>query len=844
MEIRRVSTGKWGQEDVFCQMFLPPFSCQTTFVVLLILAISHSAFSARVLYTEEQSKSHWAFQPIASPEPPALNDSWIRNPIDAFILKKLRDANLTPSPRAPRPLLRKRLSYTLSGLPPNAHSLAPYSEFRTQVDRLLASDQYGVYFGRHWLDIARYADNNGNRLAKSGRSPYYPYAWTYRDWVINAFNSDQPYDEFVRHQIAGDSFATANDKRPLAALGFLRVGRSFGQNVDDRIDDRIDALTKGLLGLTVSCARCHDHKFDPVLTRDYYALHGIFASSEDIDAELTDPAQIPGHTAYRAAQAKRMTELRARARDQMETLVSRYVHRTDELLLAAQAFLDSGQNRKSSPAAARQVGIKADLFEAWIKSLEKWRHESNRVFTPWFELKQFTDTEYTRLISGAFEVHPGVLQRLKATRPKNRQELASLYRDLAIEIETAAGRHFPIVELILDTDNIQRNWRAREYNPYAEHPAPLPDPEMEELRQVLLGFQGPWGGPQLPPRMLFRSGIGDYKTPIKMTAMAFLKQDGEDPRAPIKAMTVRDHVKPANSPVYLRGDKNSPGEAAPRAFLTRLAKPDAQPYANGSGRLELARDITRRDNPLTARVIVNRVWQWHFGEGLVPTSSDFGLNGLPPTHPELLDWLTAWFMDKGWSIKKLNRLILNSNTWQQDSRPRPDGMAKDSDNKLLWRMSPRQLRFEELRDALLLASGELDLSTGGRPVPEDRFEESTRRTAYLYINRYQLPYEFQIFDFATPDFSTAKRESAIVPQQALYFLNHPWVKERANKAAQNAQAKSSTTEKILTHLWQAAYQRPPTNEELRLARQFLKSKSGLPELTHALFNANEFVLVR
>ena len=830
------------------KMTLPPLMCHGrhwSLVLLATLVLSSSgACAARVLFNEEQARTHWAFQAIRNPEPPVSTDPWIKNPIDAFILKRLRAAGLNPSPRAPRRILRKRLSYTLTGLPPAAHELPAEADHDAVIEQLLQSDQYGVHFGRHWLDIARYADNNGNRLAKSGRNPYYPHAWTYRDWVIEAFNRDQPYDEFLRHQIAGDSFATRTDKRPLAALGFLRVGREFGQNVDDRIDDRIDALTKGLLGLTVSCARCHDHKFDPVLTRDYYALHGIFASSEDVDVELVDPARIPGHEAYRAAQQSRMTALKDRARDQMERLVSGYVHRTDELLLAAQAFLDSGRSRKASGIAAREAGLKVDLFEAWVKALEKWRAESNRVFAPWFQLKDFGAAEYVRLLKGDVVIHPRVRARLVSNPPQNRAALAACYRDLAVEIEQASGRHFPIVELILDTDNIQRNWRHREYDPYADKPAPLADPELEELRQVLLGFQGPWGGPQLPPRMLFRSGAGDFMTPIKMTAMEFIKQHGEDPRAPVLAMAMTDAGTPRNSSIYLRGDKNNPGEEAPRGFLSRLAHPESRPYSRGSGRLELAEDIVRRGNPLTARVIVNRVWQWHFGTGLVPTASDFGLNGLPPTHPALLDWLATWFMNNGWSIKRLNGLILTSSTWQQDSRPRSTGMAKDSDNELLWRFAPRQLRFEELRDTLLHVSGELDLAVGGRAVPEEKFERSSRRAAYLYVNRYELPYDFQIFDFATPDFSAAKRESAIVPQQALHFLNHPWVAERAAEAARKADGGAGNTGETLNTLWRTIYQRPPSIEELRLARQFLASNGKLSQLAHALINANEFVFVR
>lgn len=794
----------------------------------------------RILYDPADADSHWAFQPIQVEAPPLIDDPWIRNPIDAFILAALREANLEPSPPAELSTLLRRAAYDLTGLPYLGEDDKDYSQ---TIEELLDSRQYGVHWGRHWLDIARYADNNGDRLAKSGRNPYYPHAWTYRDWVVESFNKDLAYDQFIMHQLAADHLATHDNREPLAALGFLRVGKMFGQAIDDRIDDRIDTITKGLLGLTVSCARCHDHKFEPVYMKDYYALHGILSSSEDMDVDLLPREMIPGYVEFAAERASVLADVKAQARTGVEQMLSQYVRQTDKLLLAAQDFLDGRTNATVLAVAAREFEIKADILQAWVSALQEWESEANPIFIPWFRLTRFDDHQYSEIRSGKWPVHPIVAKRLLEERPADRDELARFYRDLAVEVESAAGGHFPLAELVVNWRNLQRRWIPQEYDPFRDAPARLADPDWEALRQVLLGFDGPWGGPQLPPQLLMRSGASPNRDLMKMAEFSLIKKDGEDPRSPVMAMIVRDLAQPVSSPVFIRGDRNNPGELVARSYLTHFSEGTPKHYTQGSGRWELACDIADRNNPLTARVIVNRVWQWHFGSGLVATSSDFGLNGLPPSHPELLDWLTDWFIEHGWSIKQLNRLILQSSTYQQSSRTRLDAAEIDPSNRLLWRYSPRQLSFEEIRDSLLLASGELDLAVGGRPTPQG--ENSNRRTMFLYVDRYELPYEFQTFDFANPDFSTAQRESSIVPPQALFFLNDPWVIQRARHLAGRIKFAESQPRIQLRKLWQAIYQRQPSESEADFASQLLNANNGdLSQVAHAMLCTNEFVFVR
>jgi hypothetical protein len=566
----------------------------------------------------------------------------------------------------------------LIGLPPTRAEIDTFEADRARdafarvVDRLLTSPHYGERWGRHWLDVARYADTKGYVFTEERR---FPYAYTYRDYVIRAFNEDLPYDRFIVQQLAADRLPPAENPQALAAMGFLTLGRRFLNNVHDIIDDRIDVVSRGLLGLTVGCARCHDHKYDPIPQKDYYSLYGVFASSvEPRDLPLVAPPE-----------------------------------RTAEYI----AFQQELDRRQKVVAQFKQA------------------HEAE----------------------------------LAARNRKFRDGLKALQR------------------------------------------------KVDELNATA-------------------------------------------PAAPPRAMSLQDAPQPIAPHVFLRGNPRNPGPAVPRQFLQILAGPNRQPFKEGSGRLELAQAIASKDNPLTARVLVNRVWLHHFGVGLVRTPSDFGLRSEPPTHPELLDYLARYFMDEGWSVKKLHRLILLSRVYQQSSVPDPRTARADPDNRLLGVMNRRRLEFEALRDSLLAVSGQLDARAGGRSVDLFAAPYTGRRTVYGFIDRQNLPGELRTFDFASPDSSTPQRFLTTVPQQALYLMNSPFVMEQARHLVARPEiVRCNGPREHIEQLYRLIYGRPAEPEEVVLGLRFIDAHTGSPPMgvlgplnaweryAQVLLLANEFVFV-
>jgi mono/diheme cytochrome c family protein len=625
----------------------------------------------------EVRRKHWAFGPVRKPSLPAVKKTdWEKTPIDAFVLAGLEAKGLTAAPAADRHTLIRRVTLDLHGLPPTPEEAAAFEADRSPdayarlVDRLLASPRYGERWGRHWLDVARYADSKGYVFTDERR---YPFAYTYRDYVIRAFNEDLPYDQFVLQQLAADQLPLGEDKRPLAALGFLTLGRRFLNNIHDIIDDRIDVTMRGLQAMTVGCARCHDHKFDPIPQKDYYSLYGVFASS-------VEPKDLP-------------------------------------LIMM----------------------------------------------------------------------------------PERTAELAAFEKELAKrkgEVEKYREQH---------KDEIAKGNRK------------------------------------------FRDGLRALQKKVDQWHVTA-------PVAPPRAMVLIDKPAPVTPHVFLRGNPRNPGPEVPRQFLEVVAGEKRQPFHQGSGRLELARAIADRNNPLTARVLVNRVWLHHFGAGLVRTPSDFGLRGDPPTHPELLDWLAATFMDNGWSIKKLHRLILLSNTYQQASSGDPRLLEMDPDNRLLARMNRRRLDFEAMRDSLLFVAGRLDMTMGGRAVELTTQPFRTRRTVYGFIDRQNLPGLFRTFDFASPDTSSPQRYTTTVPQQALFLMNSPFVIEQARHFLRRADLAGQTKgEEKIKGMYKLAYGRAADPDEIALGMRFLAEahrsngakKTALPlsaweQYAQVLLLSNEF----
>ncbi len=536
-----------------------------------------------------EAKRHWAFQPIATPSTlpgrkpmadgrgPLSQTSNLKSPIDSFIQQKLDDAKLTPSPPTDRRTLIRRASFDLHGLPPAWDEIVEFENDQSPdavdrlIDRLLASPRYGERWGRYWLDVSRYADTKGYVFTEDRN---YPLAYTYRDWVVRSLNEDVPYDQFLIRQLAADLLPEPERGANLPALGFLTLGRRFLNNINDIIDDRIDVVCRGTMALTVGCARCHDHKYDPIPAADYYSLYGVLRSSRE--------------------------------------------------------------------------------------------------------------------------------------------------------------------------------------------------PKPEEAKTLM-------------------------------------------------AMALTEEEKPFDPYIFLRGQQGNHGPLVPRQFLAVVAGADRKPFANRSGRLELAQAIASSTNPLTARVIVNRVWLHHFGAPLVKTPSDFGLRADPPSHPEMLDWLASELIAHGWSLKWLHREIMLSATYRQSSDAESRVFEIDTENRLLSHMNRQRMDWESLRDSLLFASGRLDSSLGGPATDILKAPFSPRRTIYGFIDRQNLPLTFRNFDFASPDTHTPSRFVTSVPQQTLFLRNSPFLVELSRALAAQSVGQVSN----LPHLYRLAYGREPTTDEVRLAEQFL-----------------------
>ena len=588
------------------------------------------------------SQPHWAFQPLTYPEVPRVKGPQPENPIDRFVLKRLQEKGLGFSPPPTRRQLLRRMFYDMLGTPPTPNEVEAFEREKSPVaweqwvDRVLDDPRYGERWARHWLDVARYSDTVGYMVGDPERR--YAYAYTYRHYVIRSLNSDKPYDRFVMEQLAADKLKL-DDPRDQAALGFLTVGNRYLNNRAEIIDDRIDVVTRGLQGLTVQCARCHDHKFDPVPTADYYALYGVFNAT-------MEPNELP--------------------------LIGKAPDPKDE-----EAF-----------------SLEAERMEKRMAELRKMSGE------------------------------------------RAEKELGEL---------------------------------------------------REQLKRHIAGHPG----------------------------------------APPRAMVVQDVPNPANARILKRGNPGTPGDETPRGFVTLASRNPVAVAKDSSGRLEVARAIASPANPLTARVLVNRVWQWHFGFGLVPTPSDFGTRGDPPSHPELLDYLAGRFMKEGWSLKRLHRLILTSQTYCQASDTRAAGVKVDPDNRLLWRQNRRRLDFEQLRDTMLTVSGSMDRTVGGRSFVMGGADEPRRRTLYAFVDRQFMPTLLRTFDFPDANAHAPIRYTTTVPQQSLFMLNSPWVQQRASECA-SLSAAAPTLPARVTALFRTLLQRPPSREELDLARKFLSRVETLP----------------
>ncbi|MFO0867817.1 MAG: PSD1 and planctomycete cytochrome C domain-containing protein [Pirellulales bacterium] len=792
--------------------------------------------------------THWSYQPVVRPPVPSpVQRTRLRTGADAFIAAQQEAALVTFSPDADRRTMVRRLYLDLLGLPPDMEisdevlaDESPDAVARL-VDRLLASPHYGERWGRHWLDVARYADTKGYAFAQERR---YPFAYTYRDYVVRAFNEDTPFDQFVLEQLAADQLSSADASR-LAALGFLTTGRKFNNPHDD-IDDKIDVVGRGLLGLTVGCARCHDHKYDAIPMEDYYGLYGVFASCHE-PGELPligHPVQNAAYQAYekelQALQAK-VNEFVQRKRGEHRDLARRLV--TDYLarILADQPTVIL---EKLGFLVGKPDELRPKLVERWRDFLKQRAQPNDPVLGPWAELAALRPaaggppfaelaapilTRWQGVPEGtaAGQLNPLVKQALAAQPPRERIELAKIYGQLLTQV--------------------YQQWQQAGSNSAAE--AQLSEAQRQVL-QLLVAAGSPTDLSDVDLKGVLNRAEGNEQKELQKKVDAF---QASSPAAPPRAMIVADNAQPHQPHVFLRGNPARPGKAVPRQFLLVAAGPERQPFRQGSGRLELAQAIVAPHNPLTRRVLVNRLWMYHLGEPLVSTPSDFGVRVAAPPQRELLDYLAATLLETGWSLKALQREIVLSTTFGQSSLDRPTARAVDAENRLYWRMNRKRLEFEPLRDSLLAVSGQLDASLYGRPAELTRPPFTSRRSVYGYIDRQDLPNLFRVFDLASPDQSSERRPRTTVPQQALFLLNSPFVIDQARALVRLPEiVGASDDDARVAALYRRVLGRTPTDAERSLGRQFVAAAgepagdrrlSGWEQYAQLLLLTNEIAFV-
>jgi mono/diheme cytochrome c family protein len=799
---------------------------------------------------EEHRRSHWAYQPVLRPElPPVRQADWPRQRLDTLVLAGLEAAGLTPSPEADRRTLIRRLTFDLHGLPPTPHEVEAFvadpapDALERLVDRLLASPRYGERWGRHWLDVARYADTKGYAFAQERR---YPYAYTYRDWVIRALNRDLPYDEFIRQQLAADLLPPAADageqRQRLAALGFLTTGRRFNNRHDD-LDDQIDAVSRGLLGLTVACARCHDHKYDAIPTEDYYSLQGIFASCREpaelpllIDADASPEYQkyveglVPLKKALDDFAEQKYRELVDQSRRQAADYLARCAAGPADSLLARLPFMSLDPK-----------DLRPRLVERWRRYIEARSRPDDPVWGLWHELLQLPVERFAEQAAEVVarwqarpagtapgQCNPLLLAAVLAEPPRERMDLPRLWGRLLVQAYEA--------------------WLSGGGN--AQALAALPDAQ-RQLAEELVGPQSPVDIPRDDLRQYLSRADRNKYTELQKKIETY---QVTSPLAPPRAMVVVDEPRPVEPRVLIRGNPSRPGAVVPRQFLLVLAGPSRQPFRDGSGRRELAEAIVDPSNPLTRRVIVNRLWMHHFGEPLVLSPSDFGVRTDPPANPALLDELAAELWHAGWSLKALHRALVTSSTYRQASLDRPECRRVDPENRLWWRMHRRRLELEPMRDTLLAVAGQLDLAMYGRPVELTKPPFSRRRAVYGFIDRQDLPGMFRVFDIASPDQSSPRRPRTTVPQQALFFMNSPLVVEQAKALASRPDVTSAgSDDERIAALYRLVLLRQPDPEEVAISRELLAAAGQMPAedvrlspweiLAQTLLSTNELLYI-
>ena len=779
--------------------------------------------------TPEQ-RAWWAFQPLARPAVPAVNNAeWVKTDIDRFVLARLEREGLQPVKPADRRTLLRRATLDLTGLPPTAEEVDAFAAdtspdaFAKVVDRLLASPRYGEAWGRHWLDVARYAEDDPRSLdpMQRGYNPY-PNAYLYRDWVVKAFNDDMPYDRFVTAQLAADQMEEPQRPRMLPALGFLGVGPWYYDNgsvevtrADER-HDRVDVVSRGFLGLTVACARCHDHKYDPIPQRDYYSLAGVFLNSPYHEYPLA-PASVVDE--YKALEKKKKNKEELLS-DFMNTesgqLAETLALQTSKYMQAA--WKVTGEPKEDAARVATSAKLDYELFQRWLRFLAK-PAKFYPYLKKWQEMikdggsedeaktlaAEFQDLVVEVMFEARALKEENDIIRAKALPGTKKKEKANLPNEFITNDDFCPGCGLELKSLPGDKVFFYGDMFRSDYVDSAD-----PANAKEEDRPGLFVFRGPsldrWLGADR------RRYIDELRDDIKALGKAM-------PPKFAYVHGVQDVEKPAPIKVAIRGNPFKAGDEVPRHFPSVLAAGAPAAFTSGSGRRELADAIVKQ--PIAMRVIVNRVWKWHFGTGLVNSASNFGKLGEQPTNPELLEHLATWFVENGYSVKSLHRQMMLSAVYQSGPDDAAAAFAKDSGNRWYWRANRRRMTAEEVRDASLFVAGALDDKMGG--PSEELTPSATRRTLYGKVSRYKLDQFLQLFDFPAPTISAEQRFSTNVPLQRLFLMNSDFMQQQAERLARLLQPEADNAARI-RKAYRTLFGRDPKPDELTAGLDYLAAE--------------------
>lgn len=822
-----------------------------------------SSTAATGAITEKQ-RAFWSFQPLKTVKPPAIQDGayvhWAKTPIDHFILAGMHQAGLTPAQPADRRTLIRRATYDLIGLPPTEQEVEAFEHDKSAnawekvVDRLLASPRYGERWGRHWLDVARYSEDDVRGLDPKRRG-YMPFsgAYRYRDWVINAFNSDLPYDRFLMMQLAGDKLpyeteAERNDN--LTATTYLGAGPWVWDQAEpvqgraDERNERVDAVTRGMLGLTVACARCHNHKYDPITQRDYYSVVSIFASSTYKDYPVVSSASAAAYDKKIAEEATMRADLHDYTRDLSKQLADALAIQTSSYLTAAWDVL--GKPKKTVDEASSSARLDPEILQRWVDYLPK--EHSYPYLNDWKAMMASPDSseDQAKVLAEAFQK---VVIRVRAAGLKVEEE-NEIIKDKndaprrLLLIDTSPGKFETFDEFCPGCQLELKALPTGEAKLYQEIFVTQSGEQEEQFKPGVLAFTG-WA--------LTRRLGSPFQEYIAAKQKEIEEQDKELKDIPYPYVNgMGDKAKAVDVNLNIRGNPHALGPAVQRGFLAVLSPLDKKPYSDGSGRLQFAEDIA--NHPLAARVIVNRIWKWHFGTGLVNTPDNFGVMGDKPSNPELLEYLAAEFASHGHSIKWLQREILLSAVYQTSVDESPAAHDKDGPNRLYSHFNRQRLDAEEIRDSMLFVAGDLDLTNTSGPSL-DFGPANLRRTVYCKVSRYRLNEYLATFDFPNPSFTAEQRFSRNVPLQQLFFMNNPFVYEQASKLSERVHDEQ-TPEAQIGKAYEYVFQRRPTAEELQLGLKFLESTPEKPgytvngepitawhEYARVLFGSNEFQFV-